>query len=135
MEFIQDSLFGRTCQEHSAATEEETFTQYSTSSSTSSSLKPRFLRLVKTDGAPPTYMWEMAGASLTGCSMPNIGECPNAAVESTLSQILEVNAHPKYYLSAKACEGILRRAERRGKALPQMLRVALEQQIARYHTP
>jgi hypothetical protein len=48
-----------------------------------------------------------------------------------LSSILEVNAPEKYYLSAKACEGILRRAERRGKQLPEMLRIALEQQIAR----
>ena len=61
----------------------------------------------------------------------NTGECPNAAVESTLSQILEANAPEKYYLSAKACEGILRRAERRGKALPPMLKEALEQMIER----
>jgi cytidylate kinase len=48
-----------------------------------------------------------------------------------LSQILEANAPEKYYLSAKACEGILRRAERRGKQLPEILKIALEQQIAR----
>jgi hypothetical protein len=34
-------------------------------------------------------------------------------------------------LSAKACEGILRRAEHRGKQLPPMLKEALEQMIAR----
>lgn len=56
---------------------------------------------------------------------------PNVAVESTLSQILEANAPEKYYLSARACEGILRRAERRGKELPQMLKNALEQMIER----
>ena len=61
--------------------------------------------------------------------MRNTGECPNAAIESTLSQILEVNAPEKYYLSAKACEGILRRAERRGKKLPDILKIALEQMI------
>ncbi len=32
-------------------------------------------------------------------------------------------------MSAKACEGILRRAERRGKALPQILRDALEEAV------
>lgn len=37
-------------------------------------------------------------------------------------------AHPKYCLSAKACQGILNRAKRRGKELPEMLRIALEQQ-------
>lgn len=34
----------------------------------------------------------------------------------------------KYYLSAKSCQGILNRANRRGKELPEMLRIALEQQ-------
>ena len=34
----------------------------------------------------------------------------------------------KYYLSKKACQGILRRASARGKQLPQMLKIALEQQ-------
>jgi hypothetical protein len=34
---------------------------------------------------------------------------------------------PRFSLSAKACAGILRRAQRRGKELPTMLRQALEQ--------
>lgn len=51
-------------------------------------------------------------------------------VESTLSQILEDNVPEKYYLSQKACEGILRRAERMGKKLPDVLKTALEQQSA-----
>lgn len=55
---------------------------------------------------------------------------PNVAVESTLSQILEDNVPEKYYLSQKACEGILRRAERMGKKLPDVLKTALEQQSA-----
>lgn len=62
--------------------------------------------------------------------MRNIGESPSVAVESTLSQILEDNVPEKYYLSQKACEGILRRAERRGKKLPDVLKTALEQQSA-----
>lgn len=55
---------------------------------------------------------------------------PQRAVESTLSQILEDNVPEKYYLSQKACEGILRRAERMGKKLPDVLKTALEQQSA-----
>jgi hypothetical protein len=47
-----------------------------------------------------------------------------------LWQILQADAPEKYYLSARACEGILRRAERRGKALPPMLREALEEAVA-----
>ena len=62
---------------------------------------------------------------------PNTTECPNVAVGSYLSQILQVNAPEKYHLSAKACQGILRRAAKRGKELPPMLREALEQTIER----
>jgi hypothetical protein len=39
--------------------------------------------------------------------------------------ILEADVPEKYYLSPKACQGILRRAERRGKKLPELLEVAL----------
>jgi hypothetical protein len=41
---------------------------------------------------------------------------------------LEENPHPKYFLSAKACQGILRRAAKRGKELPPMLKEALIRQ-------
>lgn len=57
--------------------------------------------------------------------MPNTGECPSAAVESHLSWILEVDVPVKYYLTPQACQGILNRAERRKKELPQMLKAAL----------
>ena len=49
-----------------------------------------------------------------------------------LSDILERDPDPKYRLSAKACQGILNRAQRRGKALPEQLKAALE---AQSHTP
>ena len=67
----------------------------------------------------------MGGLSLGELMMLNTGESPNAAVESRLSQILEDNPQEKYYLSAKACQGILRRAERRGKDLPETLKAVL----------
>jgi hypothetical protein len=55
-----------------------------------------------------------------GSSMPNISAWPNDAAVCGLSQVLETGAIPaKYFLSAKACAGILRRAEKRGKDLPQ----------------
>lgn len=66
-----------------------------------------------------------AGLSRGGYLMRSFGESPNVAVASRLSQILEANAPQKYYLSAKACLGIIRRAERRGKELPPTLREAL----------
>lgn len=53
---------------------------------------------------------------------------PNAVVVSRLSQILEETPHPKYNLTPKACQGILRRAERRGKDLPKLLKQVLIRQ-------
>jgi hypothetical protein len=46
----------------------------------------------------------------------------------SLSDILEETqlVPQRFYLSRKACEGILRRAERRGKQLPAMLLEALQ---------
>ena len=69
--------------------------------------------------------WEDDGAWLGECMMRNTGESPNAAVVSRLSQILEATPQEKYSLSAKACQGILRRAERRGKDLPETLKAVL----------
>lgn len=60
----------------------------------------------------------------------NIGESPSEEKESFLSQILEDSVQEKYYLSAQACMGILRRAKRRGKKLPEMLEQALIAQAA-----
>lgn len=56
------------------------------------------------------------------------GEKPIYAIRTRLSDILEENPDPKYNLSPKACLGILRRAEKRGKELPEILREALERQ-------
>lgn len=88
---------------------------------------PLFLFLKK-DGQPADVSWETDGALLGVYSMHSFGECPRDGVESRLSQILEGNPHQKYYLSAKACRGILNRAARRGKDLPEALRKALEAQ-------
>lgn len=53
---------------------------------------------------------------------------PSPIIPSKLSEILIWDHVPeKYYLSVRACEGILRRAEKRGKRLPDLLRLALEQ--------
>ena len=61
-------------------------------------------------------------------SMHNFGESPNVAAVVTLSSILQANVPEKYYLTKRACEGILRRAASRGKQLPELLRLALEAQ-------
>ena len=61
----------------------------------------------------------------TGCLILSASESPSVAAVSTLSDILEVRAHPKYSLSPRACAGILRRAKRRRRKLPEPLDAAL----------
>jgi hypothetical protein len=56
----------------------------------------------------------------------NISEYPSDGVASSLSDILETGELPqRYWLSGRACQGILRRAEKRGKELPWALKSAL----------
>lgn len=81
------------------------------------------------DGAKPEQSLETDGALLGDSSTLNIGESPSVESESLLSQILEANAPLKYYLSERACQGILTRASRRGKALPDLLKTALLEMI------
>lgn len=72
--------------------------------------------------------WSNSGmASRGGCLTLNTSEFPNAAAVCSLSEVLETDAPRKYYLSPKACRGILRRAEKRGKELPPLLSDALKQ--------
>ena len=52
-------------------------------------------------------------------------ESRNAAAACSLSQVLQDEVSSKFYLSAKAAAGILRRAMRRGKSLPAHLEQAL----------
>jgi hypothetical protein len=47
-------------------------------------------------------------------------------VQVSLSEILDSEASERFYLSPKACKGILRRAAKRGKELPQQLARALQ---------
>jgi hypothetical protein len=57
----------------------------------------------------------------------NTSEFHSAAVACSLSDILETGDVPRrFYLSATACRGILRRAEKRGRLLPPALEAALK---------
>jgi hypothetical protein len=127
---IQDLLSGKTFREPSAATEEKTSAPSSGRCVKSKTPALMVLNLRGGDGSTQGASWETVTA-LPGVSMTlNIGESPSGARESTLSQILEANVLEKYCLSPRACQGILNRAERRGKILPEMLRKALEEVIA-----
>lgn len=65
--------------------------------------------------------------SRTECLTLSIAEFPSGGVASSLSDILETTDLPqRYFLSSRACAGILRRAARRGKELPAALLAALQ---------
>ena len=71
----------------------------------------------------PTGFWTLSTSEFNHTLAPSLsddGVC-------SLSDILEDSGSvpQRYFLSAKACAGILRRAEKRGKALPEHLARAL----------
>ena len=128
MSFL-DSLCGKMSPEPSQATVEKTSTQSSKRSAPSVMNTLMCLDLRIGAGNLLGAYWEMDTA-LPGEPMThNTGEFPRDVRESTLSQILDLNAPEKYSLSPKACAGIIRRAEKRGKELPDMLREALMETI------
>lgn len=77
---------------------------------------------------PSSGRWGNSGlGSPTGSWTLSTSEFHNDAVASSLLDVLEETGVrlQAYCLSAKACEGLLRRAERRGRTLPEPLRQAL----------
>ena len=128
MDFIQGGLFGRTSQERCLATAGLILRQ-----SSNASQVPKFQCLVLGDGQEPE--WCEADRVTSTCngasSTLNIGESPSAEKGSTLLQVLEAAVPQKYYLSQRACKGILKRARDRGKKIPPLLEYALEEQMRR----
>ena len=78
---------------------------------------------------PSCGRWLTAGIiSPTECWTHSTLESPNDAEDCSLSEILQMqDVPPQYYLSQRACKGILRRAEKRGKKLPDQLKQALQE--------
>ncbi len=70
--------------------------------------------------------WELISPYAGGAWTLNTGVSPRDARESSLSRILQGAPPTKYYLTPRACLGILRRAFERGKALPKKLERALK---------
>ena len=120
----QDILSGKTSLEPSHQTKEK-ISDVSLKASATSRMKPyQFLRLIS--GNKQELLWEIIFPLPGGCLTLNTGEFPNEENASSLSQILQAGVPDKYYLSPKACQGILRRASSRGKVLPAVLQKALE---------
>ena len=72
------------------------------------------------------FYWELISPWRGDALTLNTGVSPREEKESSLSQILQDDPPDKYYLTRKACLGILRRAFERGKELPRKLNQALE---------
>lgn len=126
--FDQDTWFGKTCQEPCHQIKEKTSGVFLKKQPKSSKKMPLFLNLRGGGGTIADASWELGGVLLGEYMMHSFGEFPKEENASLLSQILVEQPHPKYSLSVKACKGILNRASKRGKELPEVLRKALESQ-------
>jgi hypothetical protein len=84
-------------------------------------------------GGLPGFVLDQNEPQSGGCLTLNGSEFHSAAVASSLWQVLETSVDPRYFLSPKACEGILRRARKRKKTLPAQLQKAL-QEVSELHT-
>ena len=81
------------------------------------------------DGTLPSSFrgWSNSGMAFAGGYLTlSTSEWPSDADVCSLSDILETDVPPKYFLSARAARGILQRAERRGKELPPLLKQQLQ---------
>ena len=135
--FARDSGSGKTSSGRSAAGEilqrvknslGQTFKK---SSKRSSKLKNHtFMLLDLRQGAGNILgpCWEYDPVWLGSLGTLNTSECPKDVVESSLWQILLDTVPSRYWLSQKACRGMLRRADCRGKLLPELLEIALSMQ-------
>ena len=144
--FAQDTVYGRMSQGLIPQTKGATSKQSSRSLSASQSRKAPMCLCLTVDGHTRAFSWQkMDVGALRGEPMTcNFGEGRSDGAEylwspttgallpqkSCLSAILEPCADPKYRLSPTACQGILNRAERRGKELPEVLKTALEKVVA-----
>ena len=127
--FGQDLWRGRTCPAPSARERQRARTSGSFWRRSSALNAIPFQSLDLTPGAGNLlgeFYWELISPWRGGASTLNTGVSPKDAKESSLSQILQADPPLKYYLSPKACLGILRRAFERGKELPKKLERALK---------
>ncbi len=126
--FAPDSYAGKMWSGHIAAPRGKTSSK---SCNRSSKLKNHTFMLLNLQPGAGNMLgpcWEYDPAWLGPPGTLNTSECPSDVVESSLSQILLDSVPSKYYLSEKSCRGILKRADKRGKKLPEKLELALKLQ-------
>ena len=81
--------------------------------------------------APSSGVWSNSGiASRTEYWTLNTSESPSDVVGYSLSRTLETGDIPqRHFLSARACKGLIHRAESHGRELPLNLKEILKRQI------
>ena len=128
--FGPDSEYGKTCPAPSPADgtrqQERKDVGRTSGSSSNRSSKLRnhtFMLLDLRPGAGNMLVpyWEYDPVWPGSFGTLNTSECPSDVVVSFLWQILQAIVPSRYCLSNKACRGILRRSEERGKPLPEDL--------------
>ena len=102
----------------------------SSSKNSSELISILFMSLDLTPGAGnllDEFYWEILSPWRGESLILNTGPAPpSGAAGSILWSILEERPHQKYFLTRRACAGIIRRASERGKPLPEQLRISLE---------
>ena len=131
--FAPDTFCGKTCRAYSVPEPPAERISGSSSKRSAASKAIPFQSLDLTPGngnlLGESY-WEILSPSHGGCWTLNIGEYPSEENVSSLYAVLETTVPDKYFLSAKACWGILRRAQEKQKEIPQDLKIALLERIA-----
>lgn len=121
MRSSQENYFGKTCREFS---QRATMLSVASWLDLSALMRPSHQQQ---NGAVRVWLLDPRDQRRGACWMPNISSWPNDANVCSLSSVLETAPIPqKYYLSLKACAGIIRRAEKRGRQLPEQLAHALK---------
>ena len=129
MENIRDGLFSKTCQPSCPLSMGRISAASSKASSASKTPRQMFLCRKTGAGCTRARSWATVILSPGESSTPRrVGASHRDGNVYLLSSILMDNVPERFSLSPKACQGILRRAEKRGKELPQELKAALERQ-------
>ena len=122
-------LSGKTCQ--APCPRRMGTTSGKSSKASSASKTPRQMFLCRKTDAGCTQAKSWATVILSpgeSSTQRRVGASHRDGNEYLLSSILMDHVPERFSLSPKACQGILRRAEKRGKELPQVLKAALERQ-------
>lgn len=129
--FGPDSSCGKMSGTPSAAIPQEPHPARTSGSSWKRSSELRYLPFLSLDITPGAgdllgrSYWEEISPWRGGSWMLNTGPAPRSGdAGCLLSQILLADVPRRYYLSRRACRGILSRSRRRGKPLPPQLELA-----------